>query len=73
MILNKEIDTAAERAKVQTELDYQRGFVESVQKKLSNERFVNGAPAAVVDAERRKLADGEARIKMLEETLKGLG
>jgi len=73
VVLNKEIDTAAERAKIQTELDYQRGFVESVQKKLSNERFVSGAPAAVVDAERRKLADGEARIKILEETLKGLG
>ncbi|MEN0045922.1 MAG: valine--tRNA ligase [Bacteroidota bacterium] len=67
------IDVEAEREKLQKELDHQRGFVKGVEKKLSNERFVNNAPAAVVDKERKKLADGQARIKILEESLVGLG
>ncbi|HFB99901.1 MAG TPA: hypothetical protein ENJ53_03760, partial [Phaeodactylibacter sp.] len=59
--------------KVLKELDYTKGFVTSIEKKLSNERFVQNAPAAVVDKERKKLADGLARIKILEETLAKLG
>jgi valyl-tRNA synthetase len=58
---------------LQKELDYQKGFVKSIEKKLSNERFVNNAPAQVVDRERQKLADGQARIKILEEELGKLG
>ena len=71
--LNQEIDTEAECQKLKEELEYQRGFVSSVEKKLSNERFVNNAPAPVVDRERQKLADGQAKVKNLEEQLVIMG
>ena len=67
-----EIDLEAEQAKLTVELDYAKGFVLSVEKKLSNERFVNNAPAQVVDLERKKLADGQERVKILEENLSKL-
>ena len=63
------IDVAAEKEKITTELEYTQGFIKSVEKKLSNERFVQNAPAAVVEKEKQKLADGQARIKILEESL----
>ena len=63
------IDVEAEIEKIITDLDYQKGFLNSVMKKLSNERFVSGAPSAVVDGERKKQADAEAKIKALEERL----
>ena len=66
------VDLAAEREKIQKLLDYERGFLASVEKKLANERFVNGAPAAVVDAERRKQADAQARIAALTASLAAL-
>jgi valyl-tRNA synthetase len=69
VVLEKEIDTEAETKKIQEELEYQRGFLVSVDKKLSNERFVAGAPAQVIENERKKKADAEARIKILEESL----
>jgi valyl-tRNA synthetase len=71
--LNQEIDVVAEIAKLTQELEYQRGFIRSVEAKLSNERFVGSAPAQVVDNERKKLADGQARIAMLEESIAKLG
>ena len=67
--ISKEVDVEEELKTVEADLEYQRGFVKSIEKKLSNERFVNNAPAAVVDKERKKLADGQKRIAMLEETL----
>ncbi|MBK9336906.1 MAG: valine--tRNA ligase [Lewinellaceae bacterium] len=67
--INQEIDVEAERAKIQQELGYQRGFLKSIEAKLANERFVAGAPAAVVDNERQKQADALARIGILEESL----
>jgi valyl-tRNA synthetase len=67
--LKEEIDVEAERAKLTKDLDYQRGFERAILGKLSNEKFVSGAPAAVVDAERKKLADAQARIAMIEESL----
>lgn len=70
--LSESVDVEAEIRKIEEELNYTRGFLNSVLKKLSNERFVNNAPAAVVDNERRKQADAEARIKVLEDQLKGL-
>ena len=70
--LNIEIDVEAEIEKLEKELEYQKGFVNSINKKLSNERFVANAPAAIVDKERKKLADGLQRIKVLEESLKTL-
>jgi valyl-tRNA synthetase len=66
------IDVEAELAKLNKELDYQRGFLASVEKKLSNERFVNNAPAAVVDGERRKLADAQSKIASLLASIEAL-
>ncbi|MCB9256252.1 MAG: valine--tRNA ligase [Chitinophagales bacterium] len=70
--LSKDIDIDAKRAELQKELDYTKGFVLSVEKKLANERFVQGAPEQVIANERQKLADGLAKIKLLEESLQAL-
>ena len=70
--LSESVDVEAEIKKIEEELKYTNGFLKSVQKKLSNERFVNNAPAAVVEKEKQKQADAEARMKVLEEQLKGL-
>ncbi|MCB9082194.1 MAG: class I tRNA ligase family protein, partial [Lewinellaceae bacterium] len=67
--LNQEIDVEEERSRLEKEREYYQGFIASVQKKLSNERFVAGAPAEVVDRERQKLADGEAKLQNIEEAL----
>jgi len=67
-----DIDVEAEIAKLEEELAYTEGFLKSVQKKLSNERFVNNAPEAVVAKEKQKQADAEARIKTIKEQLAGL-
>ena len=56
------IDAEAERRKLADELTYYEGFLASVMKKLANERFVQSAPAKVVENERAKRADAEARI-----------
>ncbi len=66
------IDVEEELKKLQTELDYTKGFLNSVLKKLSNERFVGSAPEVVVAIERAKQADAEAKIKVLEEQISGL-
>lgn len=66
------VDLEAERKKIEEELNYTRGFMKSVEKKLSNERFVNNAPEQVVAMERKKLADAEAKVKTLEESLASL-
>jgi len=66
------IDVESEIAKLQEELVYTEGFLISVMKKLSNERFVNNAPADVVDKERQKQADAEARKEVIERQLKDL-
>lgn len=65
VVLNLEIDFDAELERLEGELEYARGFVSSVEKKLSNERFVNNAPSAVVEKERQKMSDGQARIEIL--------
>ncbi len=66
------IDVEEEVKKLEEELKYTRGFLDSVMKKLSNERFVSSAPAAVVATERAKQADAEAKIKVIEERIAGL-
>lgn len=66
------IDVEAEKEKLSEELDYTKGFLKSVQKKLQNERFVSGAPANVVDLERKKEADALDKIAILEEKIAGL-
>ena len=64
-----QIDAAEEAARINKELEYTKGFLISVDKKLSNERFVSGAPAQVLENERSKKADAEAKIKALEQQL----
>lgn len=66
------IDVAKEKAKLEEELKYTKGFLTSVQKKLSNERFVNNAPEKVISNERKKETDALEKIKMLEEALSNL-
>lgn len=66
------IDVEAEREKLQEELGYTEGFLKSVEKKLSNERFVNNAPEKVVAIEKAKKADAEAKIEALKTSLAGL-
>jgi len=66
------IDVEGEIKKIKEELEYNKGFLISVQKKLSNERFVNNAPENVILNERKKEADALAKIAMLEESLKSL-
>ena len=70
--LSDNIDVEAELAKLRKDLDYYQGFRTSVMKKLSNERFVANAPAAVVDGERRKLADADAKIANLTAAIEAL-
>lgn len=71
--ITQSVDHEEEVARLEEELAYMKGFLETVERKLSNERFVSGAPPAVVDKERKKKADAEARIKVIEEQLKSLG
>ena len=66
------LDVKGEMAKIQEELDYYRGFLVSVMKKLDNERFVKNAPASVLDLERKKKSDADSKIKSLEERQKEL-
>jgi valyl-tRNA synthetase len=68
----KSIDNSDEKKKILEELDYTKGFLTSVVKKLSNERFVKNAPAQVVEMERKKQQDAEAKIAALEVRLKEL-
>ncbi|HYJ64755.1 MAG TPA: hypothetical protein VEV62_13495, partial [Parafilimonas sp.] len=65
-------DTTDQREKLMKDLEHQKNFLQSVQKKLSNERFVQNAKPEVVELERKKQADAEARIKTLEESLQNL-
>ena len=66
------IDLDAERKKLEGELQRLEGFLVSVEKKLSNERFVQNAPAAVVEMERKKQADAQQKITSIRETLANL-
>lgn len=67
-----QVDLEAEKERITKELDYLRGFLKSVEKKLSNERFVNNAPEAVVANEKAKQEDAQSKIKALEESLSKL-
>ncbi len=70
--LGNNIDVEAELKKLNDELKYMQGFLKTVLGKLSNERFVQNAPAAVVEMERKKQADAESKIKSLEESIAAL-
>ncbi len=66
------INVEEEIAKLTKDLDYQKGFLSSVMKKLGNERFVSSAPPAVVEAENKKRTDAEAKIASITEQLSAL-
>ncbi|AIZ41684.1 valine--tRNA ligase [Cellulophaga baltica] len=66
------IDVDAEIKKIEEELKYTKGFLKSVEKKLSNERFVSNAPEQVIEVEHKKKADAEAKIETLEKSLASL-
>ncbi len=66
------VDVEGEKKKINEEIDYTRGFLKSVESKLNNEKFVNNAPAAVLEGERKKQNDALSKIKMLEEKLTSL-
>jgi len=66
------INVEEEIAKLTEELNYTKGFLKSVQGKLSNEKFVSGAPEKVIEMERKKEADALAKIATIEQSLAGL-
>ena len=66
------VDLDEERKKLTQELTYTEGFLKSVQAKLSNSRFVDNAPEAAVDSERKKEADAMAKIKTIKSALAAL-
>lgn len=71
--LASSIDVEAEKAKIEKEIAYHADFLKKIQAKLANERFVTKAPAAVIEAERRKQADTEQRLAALRASLASLG
>ena len=70
--LGNMIDVEAEIARMEAELKHKEGFLQGVLKKLSNEKFVNNAPAAVIEMERKKQADAESIIISLKESIAAL-
>ena len=70
--LEGKIDAAKEKEEIQKEIEYNQGFLNSVMKKLSNEKFVSGAPPQVIELERKKKSDAETKIKSLQERLESL-
>jgi valyl-tRNA synthetase len=72
VLLNEEIDPVAERERLQKEKDYLIGFLKSVDAKLGNERFMANAKPEVIQAEQKKKADAEAKLKIIDEGLQGL-
>jgi valyl-tRNA synthetase len=70
--LPKQIDIETEVSKLKEELKYNQGFLDSVMKKLGNERFVANAPAKVLEIEQKKKSDTERKIETLEDRLKSL-
>ncbi|MBS7563635.1 valine--tRNA ligase [Mucilaginibacter sp. Bleaf8] len=67
--LEGNVDAEAERTRLQKEKEYLEGFLKSVNAKLSNERFVNNAKPEIIENERKKKADAEAKIKIIDDNL----
>ncbi len=72
LVTEKVIDTKSQKEELLKELEYQKGFLISVDKKLSNERFVQNAKPEVIEMERKKKADAVTKIKVIEESLAAL-
>lgn len=70
--LGNNINVEEELKKLEADLKYNEGFLQSVLKKLSNEKFVNNAPAKVIEMERKKQADAESKIATIKESIEAL-
>ena len=70
--MQKTLDPAAQKDALEKELNYHKGFLQSVEKKLSNERFVQQAKPEVIALERKKKEDAESKIRLIEESLRNL-
>ncbi|HVA98723.1 MAG TPA: class I tRNA ligase family protein, partial [Bacteroidia bacterium] len=70
--ISGKINIEEEKTRIEKELDYNKGFLNSVMKKLSNEKFVSNAKPEIIEMERKKQSDTEAKIKSLEEQLVSL-
>lgn len=66
------VNVEEEISRIKSDIDYTKGFLASVQKKLGNEKFVANAPPAVVEKEKKKMADAETKLKNLQESLASL-
>jgi valyl-tRNA synthetase len=66
------LDAGAQKEKLQKDLEHLKGFLASVDKKLSNEKFVQNAKPEVIELEKKKKADAEAKIRVVEESLQAL-
>ncbi len=73
VLIQQEVDKDEECARLRKEQEHYRGFIASVEAKLQNERFVGSAPEPVVAKERQKLADGQAKLRIVEDALRQLG
>ncbi|HPN18273.1 MAG TPA: valine--tRNA ligase [Chitinophagales bacterium] len=67
-----QIDTESEKKKIQEEIEYYKGFIASVEKKLGNEKFVANAKPEIIENERKKMADGQSKLQSLQESLSKL-
>ena len=63
------IDASVQKEQLLKDLEYQKGFLVSVEKKLSNERFIQNAKAEVIELEHKKKADAQTKIKIIEDSL----
>jgi valyl-tRNA synthetase len=72
VLLSGLVNVEEELAKLEKELAYQKSFLEGVRKKLSNERFVANAPAAVIENERKKESDSLSKIESYESQINAL-
>ena len=72
LLLGALIDTEGERKKLNNELQYQEGFLQSILKKLNNPNFISRAPEAVIEAERKKMADAKNKIQAIKDSLDSL-
>ena len=72
IVTEQTLDNGNQKEELQKELVYLKGFLDSVNKKLSNDRFVQNAKPEVVELERRKKADAEDKIRVVQESLAGI-
>lgn len=72
LILRKKIDPVAEKVRLELDLAHAKKFIQSIQSKLENEKFIHNAKPEVIENEKKKLADGLERLKSLEDSLTGL-